>query len=538
MSYVALYRKWRPQRFSEVVGQEVVVSIIQNAIKNNRVSHAYLFAGPRGVGKTTVARILAKALNCEKGPSVEPCNECSICRKITEGSSFDVLEIDGASNRGVDEVRALKERVNLAPVEGRYKVYIIDEVHMLTVEAFNALLKTLEEPPPHVIFILATTEPHKLPLTIRSRCQFLAFKPLEPAEMVPKLREVVESEGASVEEGVLLEIARRADGSMRDALSLLEQLLTLGENITSESLEKSFGIVSNTEVREKVSLIRMGKWDELFGWLRSLKDRGVMVPYLFEDFAEIFRKIWLFLLSPKASEVLDLSSEEVSFYASESKFWDEDSLWFALNSLERRGDRVKQGVSPFKMLEMFLLDLRKEFKSKRSADKDEVSVAPVSDEISEEKTEKTWEEERPLRVDETETTPSIQHDDRWSEFLNRLKERKISLYAFLMDADRKFQDGKLFIEFSPELKFHYEQIRKPENLSILREVVKEIFGDNVEVAVSMASAEMEESEPVFAGSSEEKTSNIMEHPTLQTILRLFGGEVVEVDKESGGGKGE
>ncbi len=536
MSYVALYRKWRPQRFSEVVGQKVVVNIIQNAIKNNRVSHAYLFAGPRGVGKTTVARILAKALNCEKGPSVEPCNECSICRKITEGSSFDVLEIDGASNRGVDEVRALKERVNLTPVEGRYKVYIIDEVHMLTVEAFNALLKTLEEPPPHVIFILATTEPHKLPLTIRSRCQFLAFKPLEPSDMVPKLREVVESEGVSVEERVLLEIARRADGSMRDALSLLEQLLTLGENITLESLEKSFGIVSNTEVREKVSLIRMGKWDELFSWLRSLKDRGVMVPYLFEDFAEVFRKIWLFLLSPKASEVLDLSSEEANFYASESKFWDEDSLWFALNSLERRGDRVKQGVSPFKMLEMFLLDLRKEFNSKEAASRTGISVIPAPNEISEEKPEKTEEEEKPLKVDETAS--SIQQDDRWSEFLNRLKERKISLYAFLMDADRKFQDGKLFIEFSPELKFHYEQIRKPENLSILREVVKEIFGDSVEIAISIASEGMEKPESVFASSSEERTSNIMEHPTLQTILRLFGGEVVEVDKESGEGKGE
>ncbi|MCD6362884.1 MAG: DNA polymerase III subunit gamma/tau [Synergistetes bacterium] len=532
MSYVALYRKWRPQRFSEVVGQKVVVSIIQNAIKNGRVSHAYLFAGPRGVGKTSVARILAKALNCEKGPSVEPCNECSICKKITEGSSFDVLEIDGASNRGVDEVRALKERVNLAPVEGRYKVYIIDEVHMLTVEAFNALLKTLEEPPSHVIFILATTEPHKLPLTIRSRCQFLAFKPLEPSDMVSKLREVAESENVYVEEDVLLEIARRADGSMRDALSLLEQLLTLGENITLESLERSFGIVSNTEIRERVSLIREGNWDGLFSWLKSLKERGVMVPYLFEDFADIFRKIWLFRLSSRASEILNLSSEEVKFYASESGFWNEDLLWFALNSLERRGDRVKQGASPFKMLEMFLLDLRKKLREERGTALAEQVREKEKVEEFKKVEEKSPEAEEVAQVEKA----SSQKDDKWSEFLSRLKGRKISLYAFLMDADRRLQDGKLYIEFSPELKFHYEQIRKPENISILKEVAKEVFGDDVELAISMTAIEQKAGEEILASSSQEKKekpSDIMEHPTLQTILRLFGGEVVEIDRESG-----
>lgn len=521
MAYIALYRKWRPQSFSEIIGQDVVIKVIQNAIKSNRIPHAYLFAGPRGVGKTSVARIFAKALNCENGPSPEPCNSCSICRKITEGSSFDVLEIDGASNRGVDEVRELKERVNLAPVEGKYKVYIVDEVHMLTTEAFNALLKTLEEPPPHVVFILATTEPHKLPLTIRSRCIFLAFRPLEPKDMVFRLEEILKGEGVHVPNDVLIEISRRADGSMRDAISLLEQLLALGEEITLKALEKNFGILSKTEVREKVSLIRDGRWEEIFKWFRSLKDRGVMVPYLFEDFSEVFRRLWLFAISPKVEEVLDLSLEERDFFLSESKYWSEDILWNALNILERRSDRVKMGSSPFRELEMFFWDLRRK-------------ITPIREEVK----------EKPLQVSEGEKVEEVKEEtekpeglddsnQRWEDLLRRLKERKISLYVFLAEADKLFEDGKIVIKYPPELRFHYEQIRRAENMSVLREVVKEVFGQEVSLEVSIASEEKGSQIGIQESVKEERPTSILEHPTFQTVLRLFGGEVVEVERESG-----
>jgi len=517
MAYLALYRKWRPQKFSEVVGQDVVVKIIQNAIKSNRIAHAYLFAGSRGVGKTSVARIFAKALNCENGPAPEPCNSCSVCKKITDGSSFDVLEIDGASNRGVDEVRALRERVNLAPVEGRYKVYIIDEVHMLTVEAFNALLKTLEEPPPHVVFILATTEPHKLPLTIRSRCLFLAFRPIEPRDMVAKLSDILKNEGISASEEVLLEISRRADGSMRDAISLLEQLLALGENITIESLERNFGILSRAEVRGKLSLIRQGRWEELFLWLRSLKDRGVMVPYLFEDFGEVLRRLWLFSLSSKVSEILDLSEEEREFYISESKHWNEGSLWTFLNILERRNDRVRGGSSPFKELEMLFWDLKRKLEESKE-------IAKVEE----------AKEKETVPIKEVESSKPV--EDRasgWEELLSKVKERKISLYAFLVEAEKVMQDGKLIIRYPSSLRFHYEQIRRPENISLLREILRDVFGDETDIEISIVPSESQERVSVSENVREEKPSNILEHPTFQTVLKLFGGEIVEVEKESG-----
>lgn len=246
MAYVALYRKWRPKDFSDLIGQDHISKTLANAIASGKIGHAYLFSGPRGTGKTSTAKIFAKALNCENGPTAQPCNNCTNCQKINEGSSMDVFEIDAASNRGIDEIRDLRETVKFAPVDGRYKVYIIDEVHMLTAEAFNALLKTLEEPPAHVVFILATTEAHKVPATIQSRCQRYDFKRITVEEIQKRLALVAETTGLKAEPEALKVIAIHADGGMRDALSILDQCSAVaGAGVTVESVRQILGLVGH-----------------------------------------------------------------------------------------------------------------------------------------------------------------------------------------------------------------------------------------------------------------------------------------------------
>ncbi|MCD6267489.1 MAG: DNA polymerase III subunit gamma/tau, partial [Thermotogaceae bacterium] len=260
-----LYRKYRPKSFSEIVGQDHVKKVLTNALKMGRVAHAYIFAGPRGTGKTTTARILAKSLNCESRKDAEPCNRCQSCLAIDEGAFMDVVELDAASNRGIDEIRRIREAAGYRPIEGKYKVYIIDEVHMLTKEAFNALLKTLEEPPEHVVFVLATTNLEKVPPTIVSRCQVLEFKNLPENLIFERLKEVSSKERMEIEEDALRFLARRAEGGMRDALTLLEQVwkFSAGGKIALEDVEKALGLIPLDLVRKYVLSIIEGKLEEV-----------------------------------------------------------------------------------------------------------------------------------------------------------------------------------------------------------------------------------------------------------------------------------
>ena len=257
MSYVVIARRYRPQTFEEIIGQEHVSKTLANAIANGRIAHAYIFSGPRGVGKTTTARIFAKAVNCEKGPTPTPCNTCPSCVAITKGNSLDVYEIDGASNRGIDEIRNLREKIRFAPSMGKYRVYIIDEVHMLTKEAFNALLKTLEEPPEHVIFIFATTEIHRVPATILSRCQRFDFRRMPIKTIMNHLRQICQAENIRIEEDALLQIAKKADGSMRDSQSILDQLISYsGNEIKFENVAQALGVIHQDEFFNLTEYIR------------------------------------------------------------------------------------------------------------------------------------------------------------------------------------------------------------------------------------------------------------------------------------------
>lgn len=303
MTYRALYRVWRPQRFADVVGQEHVTRTLQNALREGRIAHAYLFAGPRGTGKTSTAKILAKAVNCEQGPAPEPCNRCAACEGITAGAVVDVVEIDAASNRGVDEIRDIREHVKFAPTQVRYKVYIIDEVHMLTTEAFNALLKTLEEPPAHVLFILATTEPHKLPATVVSRCQRFAFRRIGLADLVKQLRAICAESGVEAEERALVRLARAADGGMRDALSLLDQVFSFcPSRITVEDVMAVTGGVEEEAAIRLLSLLIHGDAAGVVEGLNDLIAQGKDPERVTKELLELCRELLLIRIAPDMPE--------------------------------------------------------------------------------------------------------------------------------------------------------------------------------------------------------------------------------------------
>lgn len=300
MAYMALYRKWRPQDFSDLIGQEHISETLSNAITTGKVAHAYLFSGPRGTGKTSTAKILAKALNCEHGPTPNPCNKCSCCQKINDGSFMDVFEIDAASNRGIDEIRDLRETVKFAPVDGKYKVYIIDEVHMLTTEAFNALLKTLEEPPSHVVFILATTEVHKVPITIQSRCQRYDFKRITQDDILKRLVSITDKMQIQVEQEALSVIAIQADGGMRDALSLLDQCLAFTKNeLTVEEVRKVLGLVGHDWVWQIAEFLAKKDAQNIMLILDKVIAQGKEIKQLLNELTLHFRSMMLYKASHK-----------------------------------------------------------------------------------------------------------------------------------------------------------------------------------------------------------------------------------------------
>lgn len=357
MAYIALYRKYRPKNFDEIVGQEAIVRTLKNQLKSGKIGHAYLFCGMRGTGKTSTARVLAKALNCEHGPTDTPCNECKNCVGINDGSMMDVIEMDAASNRGIDDIRALRERVNFPPSEGRYRVYIIDEVHMLTTEAFNALLKTLEEPPRHAVFILATTEPNKLPATILSRCMRFDFKRVQVREMLPHLKRITEENGVEAEEKALLLVAKNSQGSMRDALSLLDKALSYGGNrLTFEDALSLFGAVGDDLLIEIARAAKNRNIGRILDVIEEVVNSGKDLGRFVDDLMNLYRNMLMVAIGANR-DLVDVTDEEYGQLKDLAKIYSSEEILNSLDLLKKAASEVRWASQPRIVLEAAVVKL-------------------------------------------------------------------------------------------------------------------------------------------------------------------------------------
>ncbi len=360
MEYQVLARKWRPTTFSDMIGQEHITKTIQNALVRNKLAHAYLFVGPRGIGKTTIARVLAKALNCKKAPVKEPCDQCISCKNINAGSNIDIIEIDGASNNGVDNVRNLREEALYAPVNSKYKVYIIDEVHMLSPSAWNALLKILEEPPAHVKFIFATTEAHKIPPTVISRCQRFDLRKIPLNLIIKQLEKISSSEGVKIGKEAVRAIAQSADGGMRDALSLTDQMIAFHSSDDSEEISESevlaiFGIISSSQKENIVKAILTNDYSTLISEINKLAQQGKNLEQFFYDIVDFIRGIEISILLKDPDEILEVGADIVQIYKRLIQYTTLDKVQLILESLSTTGKLLHDAINKHVIIETALM---------------------------------------------------------------------------------------------------------------------------------------------------------------------------------------
>ena len=515
MSYLVLARKYRPQTFHDVVGQAHVTQTLANAIVADRVPHAILFSGPRGTGKTTIARILAKAMNCKEGPTKTPCNTCQSCIEITSGNDVDVFEIDGASNNSVDQIRELRENIKYMPAHSRYKMYIIDEVHMLSVAAFNALLKTLEEPPPHIMFLFATTEPHKIPLTILSRCQRHDLRRIEIELIAGHLKELCQKEGALIDEEGLLTIAREAGGSMRDALSLLDQIMAgFDQDMTHDHLIDLLGIIDRRQIFDISNAVFQDNLPRILDILDQIYDRGHDVKQLYADIIAHFRNLLVVKMSQSSNRLVDLPKYEIEqlqqqvhnipltylnqildlLFQAEASIRFSDQPKLSLELVFFKLMQIKPALPIEELIEKLDM-LRHELHSAGSSretvrtSKDErptVGLKPEKPKSMSKPSAKRPDEAATEEIDLNKSVPYKEVHDlegTWEKVIDRIKRDYPSLAANLAQSSLKaLTDETIEIEMNGN-GFNTSMIKREKNFDILQRIFDDIFGRELKILI-------------------------------------------------------
>lgn len=564
MSYLALARKYRPQTFTEVLSQDFIISTLQNAIKLGRVAHAYLFTGPRGVGKTSTARIFAKALNCTNPIDFAPCGQCENCLEITGGTSLDVIEIDGASNRGVEEIRSLREAVKFVPVKSKYKVIIVDEVHMLTEQAFNALLKTLEEPPEYVIFIFATTDQHKIPVTILSRCQRYEFKKISYDEMSKNLENILNVENVAYEKDALNYIIRNSDGCMRDALSLLDQVIAYsGGNITLQDTSYLLGITDAYISNNIFSAVLKEDTASLPELISQIDEKGIDYKYMAECLIEHTRNM-LFIAVAGKTPSNHMTSDEVEFYNSLKPYSDKGRIYALFQIFQKLVNDLKYSDFARYVFEfaMFKASSLSEIISIISSDSNSSMQKPNNMELvkhtaqKEVKPQVMQEAKQEVHKEQISNTDGI-----WVRILNYISSKNTMLYGLLQYAEVVLDTKEhIIIRFPSDRQFQYKNVKNGPMHDTFEQMVFFISECNTKINVEIdgeipekKTEDLAEKKTLNDGNISNNTENhekkyvkasvvesvamqklredMKENPFIKAAIRDLGSEIIKIEKD-------
>ena len=544
MAYTALYREWRPKTFKDVVGQEHITTTLKNQILNERIAHAYLFCGTRGTGKTSTAKVFAKALNCFNLKDGEPCNECEMCKKINEGLAIDVTELDAASNNGVDKIRDIIEDSKYPPQEAKYKVYIMDEVHMLSTGAVNAFLKTLEEPPANVIFILATTDPQKLPITILSRCQRFDFRRINNSEITGRLREITESKGVFAEDKSLELIARVSDGAMRDSLSILDQAIAMGDgNVDYNELVSMLGLVTNEYLFQITSAIIERNIENAMTTIDKIVYAGKDIFLFIKDLIAHYRNLLMIKVTNNPEEVLDMSLENIALVKEQGERIRVEEIMRSIRILQEAEEKAKMSKQARLYLELAIIKMCKieydtsnevilgrlnrleaalksgkiQVSSVNQGQKvdDEREVTNLKDQVVSKKinnnvkTSEIIKENEDLSNDITIQNVKASWKDILEEFKNR---RAMIIYASITTGrPASCQNGVITVQYTEQYSFNKNRLEKAENNKIINEVFSEVLKGNVRVRFEVLNEGKENSAP------EEVLSDVIGKDFLEII---------------------